>query len=300
VVHNNDCGITNAVRFSLHTITAVIVLSLAVGCGGGGGASGTVRGILTDGFGAVITLQSASVTLDGTGEVAHPNSNGVFQITAAPGNYTLRGSFVSVDAGFRLEATQPVTLIDSQTLDVGNFAISYSLLDSGWDAYRMGQYQNAESRFSQYLTYVRSGQASLGSSSAFSALGWTRGRGLNKPIQASIDFNDAVAGWGNNLDAWVGLSGSELARMRSDGGYHFNEAVNAVTTAIDIPGDYTSTSTHDNITELDLESYRAFLNLLNGNSAGARTEALAIQDEVAVGGSVAASNAIEIVLAFTD
>ena len=88
--------------------------------------------------------------------------------------------------------------------------------------------------------------------------------------------------------------------MKSDGSFHFNPAINAINSAIDIPGDYSSSPAHDGITELDLKAYRAFLNMLNGNVSGARDEALAIKEQVTVSGSPGSSNAIEVVLAFTE
>jgi len=289
-----------AIRSTLNTLTAVIVLSLIVGCGGGGSAVATVKGVLTDGFGAIINLQTAVITLDGTGQVAHPGPDGSFQLTAPPGQYVLRASLSSEAAGFQLGTFKNIALVEGQIADVGNLPISNSSLEGGWTSYRQGKFLNAETSFNAYLDDVRSGQAVLGQSSVYDALGWTHGRGLNMPVQASIDFSDAISGWGGNLDAFVGLSGSELAMMKSDGSFHFNSAVSAINSAIDIPGDYSSTPAHDGITELDLKAYRAFLNMLNGNVSGARDEALAIKEQVTVSGSPGSSNAIEVVLAFTE
>jgi hypothetical protein len=192
-----------------------------------------------------------------------------------------------------------VVLVKGQNLDIGEFAISNKTLADGWNLYRQGDFGAAEDYFLDYRDQVRNAQASLGSSAVECALGWTRGRGLDSPAKASANFGDAIEGWSGNVDAYVGLAASELALMCSDGSFHFNQSVNAINSAIESPGDYSSTPTHDRIGEIDLRAYRSFVNFLNGNFVDARAEALAIQSEVATSGSRASADAIEIVLAFT-
>jgi hypothetical protein len=121
---------------------------------------------------------------------------------------------------------------------------------------------------------------------------------LNDPIKASGNFHDALNGWAGNIDAWAGLSGSELALMTSDGDFHFNATVAAVTAAIDDPGFYSSVPTHDNINEYDLQAYRSFVNYLNGNVANARSEALAVNDIIKTEGSSAGATTVAVVLRF--
>ena len=275
------------------------MLLLLAGCGGGGSASVVLQGILTDGFGAVINLPTATLTLDGTGEIAHPDANGAFTLTAPPGTYNLRGNLTDTIRGLYLTGSMQVVLVKGQDLNVGDFSISNKTLADGWELYRQGDYDGAESYFLDYRDQVRNAQASLGSSAVDCALGWTRGRGLDSPSKASANFGDAIEGWSGNVDAFVGLAGSELALMRSDGSFHFNQSVSAITTAIESTGDYSSAPTHDRIKEIDLLAYRSFVNFLNGNTVDARAEALAIQNQVATGGSRAGADAIEIVLAFT-
>ena len=278
---------------------AVLIPSLATGCGGGGGSSAHVKGILKDAYGAVINNPNAVVMLVGTSEVAHPGSNGSFLLSADPGTYTLRGSFLDVDAGIELVGSRQVQLVRGETTDIGSFAISDMALENGWNAYRQEQFYAAENYFINYLDSVRSGQADLGGSSAYCGLGWTRGRGLDKPVAAAGNFQSALDGWSENTDALVGLAACELGRMKSDGGFHFNQAVDSINSAIDMPGQYSSAPTHDQINDIDLCAYRSFVNYLNGNTANARNEALAIKDEVDASGNKGSSGLIAIVLAFT-
>jgi len=298
VVHNDHSRIGAVGRASFAVANTVLCLLLIAGCGGGGSASVVLRGILTDGFGAVINLPGASVTLDGTGEVAHPDENGAFSLSAAPGTYTLRGNLTDTNRGLLLAGSMKVELVKGQTLDIGEFPISSNSLDEGWKKYRNGDFSGAEAFFLDYLHEVRSAQASLGSSAVESALGWTRGRGLDRAAEASVNFRNATDGWSGNVDALVGLAASELSRMRSDGSFHFNQSVSAVTSAIESPGDYSSAPAHDRIHEIDLLAFRSFVNYLNRNVETARIEAEGIDDRVATDGSRASADAIEIVLAF--
>jgi hypothetical protein len=279
-------------------LSAIIILSLVPGCGGGGSSVAHLKGVLTDGFGAVIFHPSAVVTLDGTDVIAHPDSNGAFSITADAGKYTLRGNLFGLDAGFLLTGTEDVTLTEGQTLDIGAFEISNKTLESAWESYRNGQYKPAENSFLNYLDQVRAGQAHMGESSVYSGLGWTRGRGLNDPVQAIEDFQKAINGWDGNLDAMVGLSAAELSSLKTDGTFHFNQSLQAITSAIDVSGDYSSYPTHDHISEVDLMAFRALVNWLNGNTSAAVTEAQAISDQVNISGNSASENAIAIILGF--
>jgi len=276
----------------------VLVLFLSPGCGGGGSSSATVKGVLTDGFGSVINHSSAVLTLDGTGVVAYPNSIGAFSITSEPGSYVLRASFSDLNAGFLLSGSMNVTLTEGQPLDIGAFAITSKTLDSAWTSYRNGQYQKAESEFLTYLDQVRASQAHLGVSSVYSGLGWTRGRGLNDPVLAAGDFQKAIDGWNGNLDAWVGMAAAELSSMKSSGTFRFNQSAGAITSAIDIEGDYSSSPAHDQVSEVDLMAFRAFVNWLNGNTASAVSEAQSISSLVDTSGNAASADAIAIVIAF--
>jgi len=280
-------------------LIATILLCPAVGCSGGGSSRGHVRGVLTDGFGAVINHPAAIIALLGTDEVTHPAADGSFTLGAEAGSYVLRGTFSDPDAAFRLSGSRDVVLSKGQTLDVGLFSISNSTLEAAWEQYRKGHYSLAEGSFISYLNETRSGQAHLGASSALSGLGWTRGRGLDRPADAAGNFDDAIAGWNGNVDAWVGLAGCELSRMRSDGGFHFNDAVEAIGESIDAADEYSSAPTHDLISETDLMAFRSLVNFLNGNTLAARNEALNIRDRVAADGNGASADAIAIVLAFT-
>jgi hypothetical protein len=282
-------------------ITLLIMLSPIAGCGGGGGSSlASVTGILTDGFGAVITSPGAILTLEGSDVIGSPNENGKFLLSAAPGNYILTGSWFNEAAGIRLEGKRTVQLTSGNRLDVGFFNISDQALDSAWTNYNAGNFSAAESLFLEYLDKVRSGQADTGSSSAYNGLGWTRGRGLNDPVQSAIHFEEALSGWNGNVDAWAGLSAAELSRMRSDGIFHFNQSVMAINAAIDGPGVYSSAPTHDVISETDLRAFRSFVNYLNGNLPFARTEALAIQNLIPIEGNQASATAVSVVIRFSE
>jgi len=281
-------------------LLAVILLYLTVGCGGGGGSPSLLKGVLADGFGAVISSPDATITLATTGVIGNPGPDGSFSLEADPGSYTLRGYYLNAAAGIRLEGSVTVQLVKGQTTDIGVFKISNKTLEDGWAEYRKETFNTALTAFQNYDDFVRSGQADLGSSSSYSAIGWTYGRGLHDPVNASVYFEDALGGWNGNLDAWVGLSACDLSLMRSDGSFHFNDAVNRVTQAIEIPGEYSSYPTHDNISEDDLRAYRSFVNFLNGNSVSARNEALEIEGRIPLTGNSASADAIGIVLAFTD
>jgi len=286
-------------RFSSVVFIMVLMSSLIAGCGGGGGSSlGFVSGILTDGFGAIISHPAAVVSLDGTSEFAYPGGDGSFTLSAAPGTYILRGQLYDPDEGFLLDATREITVVAGETATIGTFAISDNTLEVAWESYRKSQFNKAENEFKVYLNDSRSAQAHVGASSALSGLGWTRGRGLDNPVLASENFQEAIAGWGSNTDAYVGLAACELSRMKFDGGFHFNQAMLAINAAIDIPGNYSSSPTHDQISEVDLYAYHAFVDFLNGNTVNAKQEAQEIQSDVATGGNSASSGVIEIVLNF--
>jgi hypothetical protein len=217
----------------------------------------------------------------------------------APGTYTLTGVYKNTNAGISLKGQKSVTLVNGQTLDVGTFPLGNSTLEAGWDKYRNGSYTEAASSFKSYLDAVRSGQSTLGSTSAYSALGWTYGNGLDDPVKAMGYFHSAIDGWNGNSDAFAGLAGAELALLKADGIFHFNETIQGITSAIDLPGDYSSAPSHDMINEVDLKAFRAFANFLNGNTAGARSEASSIEASVNATGNDGSVDAIEIVLEFT-
>ncbi|HEX9744670.1 MAG TPA: hypothetical protein VGB30_04510 [bacterium] len=280
---------------------AILIFLLSTGCGGGGGSSsGTIHGILVDAFGAIISSNQASISVTGGSTIATPDANGNFTLQAPAGSQTLTASLTMVPAGIRLRGSKVITVVEGQTTQVGEFVISDDSLSQGWNAYTTGQYFNAENLFLSYLDTVKSAQADFGSTSAYVGLGWTRARGLNKASDASNDFMKAIDGYQNNADAWVGLAGSELSRMKKDGGFHFNQAINAINSAINIPGNYSSAPTHDLITELDLRAYRSFLNYLNGNEAVAKSEANEISQSVATDGSNASGELLSVVIAFSD
>ncbi|MCX6647108.1 MAG: hypothetical protein NTY09_12250 [bacterium] len=284
-------------------IALIFFMTPIAGCGGGGSSSpsvGSVRGTLIDGFGAIISSADAVLILEGSGVTGHPDANGEFLLSADPGNYILNASWFNETAGLKLEGKLNVAIAAGGTNNIGTLSISEQSLNSGWASYNAGDFASAETFFLQYLDNVRSGQASIGSASAYCALAWTRGRGLNDPIKASGNFHDALNGWAGNIDAWAGLSGSELALMTSDGDFHFNETVAAVTSAIDDPGFYSSAPTHDDINEYDLQAYRSFVNYLNGNVANARSEALAVNDIIETEGSSAGATTVAVVLRFSE
>ncbi|HDS30614.1 MAG TPA: hypothetical protein ENN67_06160, partial [Firmicutes bacterium] len=256
------------------------ILSLAIGCGGGGSALGHVSGKLADPYGALITRSDALVSLDGAGVSGSPDSFGSFKLSAPPGTYNLVGIFHDPSAGIKLIGKRQVTLVAKQTLDVGIFELSNNNLLEGWARYNQRKYFQAEKFFLDYLDNAKTAQANIGSSSAYSGLGWTRGQGMNNPSEAVEDFNKAVNGWSDNTDSWAGLAGCHLSRMKTDGRFYFPEAISAISNAIDIPGDYSSAPTHDKITETDLKAFRVLVNFLAGNTQTARNEALAIEAEV--------------------
>jgi hypothetical protein len=275
------------------------LLLIATGCGGGGGPSSWVEGFLVDQYGAAITSSAATMTLDGTDVVGHPDSVGHFKMAADPGSYTLRGIFTDVAAGILLKSAMPVQLVQGQTLSVGKFILLDQNLSDGWAKYRAGDYAGAQVAFNLYLDTVRSAQAVLGCSSAYSGLGWALGNGLNSPSQALAQFQEATDGWSANGDAWVGTAAADLGSMKAGGHFSFNQAVEAITTAINLEGDYTSSPAHDKITETDLEAFRALLNFLNGNSSAARSEALSIQQLVNAAGNPGSMDSVAIILKFT-
>lgn len=281
-------------------ITLLIMLSPVAGCGGGGSSLASVVGILTDGFGALITSPGAVLTLEGSDVIGFPDENGKFFLSAPPGNYILSGSWFNQAAGIKLEGKRNVLLTSGNRLNIGFFSITDQSLDSAWTNYNSGNFSAAESLFLEYLDKVRSGQADIGSSSAYNGLGWTRGRGLNDPVQSVADFEEALNGWNGNVDALAGLSAAELSSMRSGGIFHFNQSVLAINAAIDSPGVYSSSPTHDVISETDLRAFRAFVNYLNGNVPFARTDALVIQDLIPNEGNQASATAVSVVIRFSE
>ncbi len=300
MVHYDHRRVSARAFYSSLLLIAFIQAFLSAGCGGGGGKPvAHVGGVLTDSFGVTISRPEASVTVEGTGAVGHPDSSGAFTITTKPGTYTLTAVFLDADAGIRLTGKRQVTLIAGQTVNAGVIELSDTALLEGWARYRMGKFYQAEDFFVNYLNNVRSAQGNLGSNSAFSALGWTRARGLGKLPDAIGDFNAAIDGWEGNVDAWVGLAGCRLSGMDSDGSFHFGDAAQAVSTAIDLPGEYSSSPTHDEIIDVDLRAFQAFVRFLNGDSEGARNQALSIKTAVDSNGSEASSDVIEVVLRFT-
>jgi hypothetical protein len=281
-------------------LAAMAMLIIAIGCGGGGGKqSAEIHGSLSDSYGAIIDFPQAVVSLDETDVIGHPDAQGDFSLTAEPGVYTLRGLFIDSEAGTRLEGVRTVNLVLDKPLNVGAFEISDVNLQNGWEYYRTGAYSDARKAFNSYLNTVRSGQSSIGSASAYAALGWTVCNGLNLPTDAAGYYQSAIDGWSGNVDAWAGLAGIRLGLMKSGGAFQFTQSIQAVTSAIDLPGEYSSAPTHDKITETDLKAFRAFVNLLNGNNTGARDEAQAISQDVSAGGNDGSKDAVKIVLEFT-
>lgn len=286
----------------LFFVSLIIMANPIIGCGGGGSSIsiGSVRGTLVDSFGALITTPDAVIVLSGTGVTGNPDTNGEFLLTAAPGDYVLNASWFNESAGVKLAGGLSVHITAGSTVNIGSLVITDQSLAAGWASYNAGDYVSAETLFLQYLDNVRSGQANIGSTSAYCALAWTRGRGLNNSVKSAANFQDALDGWTGNVDAWAGLSGAELGRMTSDGDFHFNQAVAAVTAAIDGPGFYTSAPTHDNINEYDLQAYRSFVNYLNGNIPNARSEALSIGEIIKTEGNSNSATAVAVVLRFSE
>ena len=91
-----------------------------------------LKGILTDSYGAVIGFSAATVSLDGTALVGHPDVNGAFSLTAPPGSYTLRGVYKNVPCRILLAGTKSIALLSGKPLDIGSFALSDSALNTGW------------------------------------------------------------------------------------------------------------------------------------------------------------------------
>jgi hypothetical protein len=263
-----------------------------------------LKGILTTSFGSPLGFPEATVTLIASGSsdiVVHPNSLGAFTVSAKPGVYTLRGFYRDPASGILLAEERTVQLTENQTTDIGVFELTDTALMTGWSKYQSGDFAGAEQQFLDYLDRARSGQSSLGSVSAYSALGWTRANGLDNPTVALNDFTSALDAWDGNVDARVGFAGAELSRMKSDGGhFKFNDAIQAINQAIDSTGDYSSAPIHDSINEIDLRAYRALLYYLVGNEAAARNEALSIQDAVAMSGNEGSREALALVLKFTE
>jgi tetratricopeptide (TPR) repeat protein len=284
-------------------ISAVWLALLVAGCGGGGGGPepvGHVEGTLVDAFGAPISHSSASVSLEGTSVAGSPELNGHFKLDAEPGTYTLVGVWSDTEAGIRLVGKRELTVVVDQTVQVGEFELTNIDLMEGWARYGQGKYYQAEQYFLDYLDTIRSAQADVGSASVYSALGWTRGQGQNRPDDAIADFNKALGGWDGNVDALVGLAGCQLSRMKSGGEFHFQEAVEAINSAIEASGEYNSAPTHDMVNESDLKAFRVLVNYLNGDVDGAGSEAEAIEAEVDSLGNFASKDALEVILAFTE
>ena len=303
MVHNNGRGVSGLKStHKLLLLSSVLLLAFA-GCGGGGGGSpvGHVQGVLTDGFGSVIGLGEATVSLEGAGVVVgHPGPDGSFKLSAEAGKYDLVGVFLNSAAGIRLAGSRKVEIIKGRILNVGSFQISDTNLEEGWARYRQGNYEWAAHYFEDYLESVRSGQADLGSVSALCGLGWCQGRGMHDPEAAAASFQEALGGWAGNADAWVGLAGCELSRMRLDGDFHLFQAVQAVTNAIDLPGEYSSEPTHDEVSEAEIRAFRCLVNLLAGDAASARGEAQIVEGLVEASGSKASSDVVALVLGFTE
>ncbi|MFH1675934.1 MAG: hypothetical protein ABIC40_02830 [bacterium] len=289
-------------KIILTAILLGILILPAVACGGGSQEDpyGSLKGKLTDSFGGIVNSPDAAIMLVGTDLVVHPDANGYFMITARAGNYEMKASFVRVDAGVKLTGIRQVGIVGNKTLDLGTFEISDNSLEEGWARYRLGNFDEAESYFGEYLAGVRTVQVNAGSSSAYNGLGWTHAEGMNQPLRAIEDFNNAISGWNGNTDAWVGLAGCQVIRMKKDGGFHFSEALDAINKAIDQPGAYSSAPTHDEINEIDLKAYRALVNLLAGNLPDARVEAVNLALDIGKYGNYGSQGAIDIVLVFTD
>jgi len=294
-------GITMKQKIILTVLMLGILILPLVACGSGTTRVqyGSLKGKLTDSFGGIVNSPDAAVMLVGTDLVVHPDANGYFMITAPEGDYEMKASFVMVDAGVKLTGVRQVGIIANKTLDLETFEISDNSLEEGWARYRLGNFDEAESYFDQYLAGVRTVQVNAGASSAYNGLGWTHAEGLNQPLRAIDDFNIAISGWNGNTDAWVGLAGCHLNRMKMDGSWHFSDALNAVNKAIDQPGAYSSSPSHDDINEIDLKAYRAFLNLLDGNLPDARGEAVNLAVDIGKYGNYGSQGAIDIVLVFS-
>ncbi len=299
MVYNNHRRIGALLHKYIALLIALLVTATA-GCGGGGGRPvAHVEGTLVTSFGATVNSSAASVTLQATEAAAGPDSTGFFTLSAPPGTYNLVAVWSDPAAGISLSGKRQVILVADQTLSVGSFEMTDIRLDEGWARYRQDKYSQAETFFQDYLDFVRAGQADISSASAYSGLGWSRGQGLNNPENGIIDFNKAIEGWPGNTDALVGLAGCELSRMNSGGAFHFIEGLNAINSAIDRPGDYSSAPAHDLISEPDLRAFRVLMNFLSGNSLEARSEAQEIETLVNSQGNPASEDLIEVILEFT-
>lgn len=299
MVYHNHCRI-GALLYKYIALLIALLATATSGCGGGGGRPvAHVEGTLVTSFGATVNSSAASVTLEGTETATGPDSTGYFTLSAPPGIYNLIAVWSDPVAGIRLSGKRQVNLVADQTLSVGSFEMTDIRLDEGWARYRQDKYSQAETFFQDYLDFVRAGQADISSASAYSGLGWTRGQGLNKPENGRIDFNEALEGRPGNTDALVGLAGCELSRMNSGGVFHFSEGLNAINSAIDRPGDYSSAPVHDDISEPDLLAFRVLMNFLIGNTQEARSEAQEIETLVRNQGNPASEDLIEVILEFT-
>jgi hypothetical protein len=256
-------------------ISIAVLLGFFAGCGGGGGDQGRVTGQTIDKFGAAVGGSSITIVLSGLTDIYHPATDGNFDFSVPAGTYTAEFLWYDDGQGVEIVHQQSITVITGQTLSLGQVTLENTELTAGWASYRSGDYPTAITHFNNYLTDVRNGHAVSGSNSAFVGLGWSYARTQDFG-GAYQNFNTALgaAGGSTNSDALVGMGGLFLSMGYDGTNYTFENATMYLTSAIGLPGDYSSGVTHDDITETDLLAARALSKFLSGDIAGAQSDAV--------------------------
>jgi hypothetical protein len=261
-------------RILLNIIFVAILLGFLAGCGGGGENQGRVTGQTVDKFGAAVGGSGVTIVLSGLTDIFHPATDGTFDFSVPAGTYTTEFLWFDENQGVEIFLQQSVTVVTGQTTNLGKVSLVNTELTAGWASYRAGDYPTAVTHFNNYLADVRNGHAVSGANSAYVGLGWSYARAQDFTA-AYQNLNTALsASSGKNSEALVGLGGIFLSMGHDGTNYTFENATVYFTTAINLPGDYSSGLTHDDITETDLLAARALSKFLSGDIAGAQSDAV--------------------------
>lgn len=253
----------------------VILFALFVmmtGCGGGGGSpKARIFGQTTDEWGAPIGGNSVSITIQGLTDIFHPNGAGNFDFSVPPDTYAIEFFWYDEAQGIEIVHEENRTAVEGDN-NLGTVKLTHDKLSAGWSAYRNGQYNDAVTKFNEYLTDVRNGHANAGSNSAFDGLGWSYARMQNYD-SAYANFNTAITSSGSkNADALVGMGGMFLSLGYDGANFTFGTADSYLTSALNVAPDYSSAPTHDHITDTDVYAARALAKFLNGDIAGCQSD----------------------------
>jgi hypothetical protein len=245
-----------------------LMLLVLAGCGGGGGGEkARVLGQTTDEWGAPVGGSNVTIILQGLPDVFHPAANGNFDFSVAPGTYNFEFLWYDEAQGIEINHSINRQLVNGDN-NIGQIKLTNDSLSAGWVKYRDGLYSDAITNFNNYLTDVRNGHANAGANSAFDGLGWAYAR-LQDYNSSYANFNTAITASGRkNADALVGMGGLFLSLGYDGATFTFETATVFLTEALTVAPIYSSSPTHDRITETDVYAARALSKFLSGDIAG--------------------------------